>query len=650
MVDTPGNNSQRATLSTDAGGGVLERPKPLTVTYAGMQKQIERVFNAFKSPLSSSLTSDQLRAFLQGQGERYSDDESFKAWMKRTLSPTVIDKLLSDKGIDKAEFIAYLTSAANDPIEVISEDETRPLNEYYISSSHNTYLVGHQLYGASTVDGYRNVLMRGCRSVEIDVWDGEHGEPAVFHGYTLTKEVPFRDVCRAIKENAFAASELPVIISLEVHASNAQQEKIVSIMKEELADYLVTERLSQHIEDKVLPSPDSLRRRLLVKVKHFPSASDPAATQSVPEAKPNNPDDDTSDSSSDEELREAAAAASKAKPKKSKVIQALADLGVYMSGHSFKDWESASQLPSNHIFSFSEKAFLKMNKSNHDELFAHNVHSLMRVYPFGLRFGSSNVDPTTFWSRGVQLVALNWQKIDRGMMLNEAMFAQTGGYVLKPPGRRDFKLTGVLATEEKRHVVLRITILAGQSLPLPEDEAEDEAEKLEKLKKKEEKKKRKEAHSRSNSGNGQESREGESKREKIKGFFNRMKHKDGVDGFEPYVEVQLLADGLDEDGVKGRTKALRGIDVVWEERGLRSSDPPEIVLEASNVVPATSFVRFLLKDEEFGTDDLAGWACFRLDRLQPGYRFIRLYDLHGELTKSGCLFVKIHKEITDSHM
>ncbi|EUC63889.1 pi-PLC-X domain protein [Rhizoctonia solani AG-3 Rhs1AP] len=664
MTGIPRNDDQRATLRTDAGGGVLERPKPLVITHAGMQKQIEKVFSSICKS-GRSLNSGELRTFLGGQGEQGFGDEGFKTWIKQTLSPTAVDKLLSDKdGIDKAEFTAFLTSAANDPIRVVPEDETRPLNEYYISSSHNTYLVGHQLYGASTVDGYRNVLLRGCRSVEVDVWDGEKGEPAVFHGYTLTKEVPFRDVCRAIKENAFVTSELPVIISLEVHASNAQQEKMVSIMKEELGNYLVSERLSHHIDDKALPSPHALRHRLLVKAK----------------AQPNNPDDDTSDSSSDEELREAAVAASKAKPKKSKVIQALADLGVYISGHSFKDWEDAKQLPPNHIFSFSENAFTKMNKSNHDELFAHNVHSLMRVYPFGLRFGSSNIDPTIFWSRGVQLVALNWQKIDRGMMLNEAMFAQTGGYVLKPPGRRDVNLTGVLAREEKRNVVIRFTILSGQSLPLPEDEAEDEAERLEKLKKKEEKKKRKEAHSRSNSGIREgdekntgtieaglaavhitatavsppanpESQDGGRRRDKIKGFFNRMKHRDGAEGFEPYVEVQLLADGLDEDGVKGRNKALRGADVVWEGRGslgLGAWEPPEIVLKASNIVPTTSFVRFLLKDEEFGSDDLAGWACVRLDRLQPGYRFIRLYDLHGKLTENGCLFVKIQKEITDT--
>ena len=40
-------------------------------------------------------------------------------------------------------------------------------------------------------------------------------------------------------------------------------------MKEELGNYLVSERLSNHIDDKALPSPHALRRRLLVKASHL---------------------------------------------------------------------------------------------------------------------------------------------------------------------------------------------------------------------------------------------------------------------------------------------------------------------------------------------------------------------------------------------
>lgn len=221
MADKPVDNTQRATVETDAGGG-QEESRPLAITHPGMQEQVDRVFKAHCKS-GQALDAKELRAFLDVQGESCVDDVGFKAWMQRTLSPSAVDKLLSDKdGIDNAEFSKYLASTANDVIAAIPEDETRPLNEYYISSSHNTYLVGHQLYGASTVEGYRNVLRRGCRSVEIDVWDGESGEPSVFHGYTLTKHVPFREVCQAIRESAFVASDLPIIVSLEVHASHTQ--------------------------------------------------------------------------------------------------------------------------------------------------------------------------------------------------------------------------------------------------------------------------------------------------------------------------------------------------------------------------------------------------------------------------------------------
>jgi hypothetical protein len=41
---------------------------------------------------------------------------------------------------------------------------------------------------------------------------------------------------------------------------------------------------------------------------------------------------------------------------------------------------------------------------------------------------------------------------------------------------------------------------------------------------------------------------------------------------------------------------------------------------------------------------LAAWACIRLDRLQQGYRFIRLLDSKG-LPSPGLLLVKIEKSL-----
>lgn len=79
-----------------------------------------------------------------------------------------------------------------------------------------------QLAGTSSVEMYRQALLWGCRCVELDVWKGRppEEEPFITHGFTMTTEVPLRDVLEAIAETAFKTSPYPVILSFENHVDS----------------------------------------------------------------------------------------------------------------------------------------------------------------------------------------------------------------------------------------------------------------------------------------------------------------------------------------------------------------------------------------------------------------------------------------------
>lgn len=153
-----------------------------------------------------------------------------------------------------------------------------------------------------------------------------HIEPRVLHGHTLTKGTSFREVCYAIRDSAFVNNDLPVIVSLEVHACLEQQETMVEIIKQAWDGLLIN--ITPESEVSRMPALEDLKRKILVKVKWAPPTGDPEP-EGVARSTTNLEQLASKDSSSSTNKGEPAP------PKPSKTLHALSRLAVYTKGFHF---------------------------------------------------------------------------------------------------------------------------------------------------------------------------------------------------------------------------------------------------------------------------------------------------------------------------
>lgn len=493
------------------------------------RKDVKDVYKGRAADAKEGLTVEEFLAFLRDvQKEDVDADEAywvsiFDKFVRRSkfrAQPGAVDSQLR---MSLEAFSSFLASACNGVYASNPPQSTfdKPLNEYFISSSHNTYLLGRQVAGASSTEAYISALQQGCRCVEIDCWDGGDGRPIVSHGRTMTTSVLFADCISVINRYAFVSCDFPLILSLEVHCNPEQQLAMVKIMKDTFKEQLVLEPLMTN--SFVLPSPDELKGRVLVKVKTCdeiegelqqrqttPSYITPGRkrSSSSPFMRPTIPDSPivpalhplsspptigpgdnigpaltqdrrsltaTSLSSATEDSDGASISIKKEKRKrqKSKITKQLSDLGVYTRGYKWHSFSSPESQRFNHVYSFAERSFESICKDPDNEplLEKHNRKFITRVYPSGFRLRSSNFDPLKFWKRGVQMAALNWQTYDIGMQLNQAMFAagtDRTGYVLKPESLRisDFDEEKKKKTERKL-VRFEVDVVSAQQLPRP---------------------------------------------------------------------------------------------------------------------------------------------------------------------------------------
>lgn len=96
--------------------------------------------------------------------------------------------------------------------------------------------------------------------------DGEKGEPIIYHGFTLTSKITFEEVIKTINDYGFKNNPYPIILSIENHCKDKQQERMADILYKILGDKLFT--LPPNYKNfEYYPSPNQLKNKIIIKDK-----------------------------------------------------------------------------------------------------------------------------------------------------------------------------------------------------------------------------------------------------------------------------------------------------------------------------------------------------------------------------------------------
>uniref|UniRef100_A0A8C9VRW3 Phosphoinositide phospholipase C n=1 Tax=Scleropages formosus TaxID=113540 RepID=A0A8C9VRW3_SCLFO len=429
------------------------------------REEIDVIYDKY-AQTNRQMSAKDLLSFLQNeQQEGVSLDDALKLIEKYEVDNAAKEK----QQMTKDGFLMYLHQPEgmilNPAHKDVYQDMTQPLSHYFISSSHNTYLMEDQLKGPSSTEAYIRALMKSCRCVELDCWDGSDGEPIIYHGYTLTSKILFKDVIKAIKEYAFKTSEYPVILSLENHCSLEQQKLMAKHMTSILGDALLAKPLGDEMPT-TFPSPEELKGRFLIKGKRLNKLEEAFS--------PSSTTDENESISEDDEAADMVEDAEK-KPKKSKkmkLAKELSDLVIYCKSVHFQGFEHARESQEFYeMSSFKEGKAEKLAEESANEFVCHNVDKLSRIYPAGSRADSSNYNPVPLWTAGCQIVALNFQTPSDEMDLNQGWFLPNGmsGYLMKPEFLRDraseFNPVNLTKGKWLQHKTLHVMVISAQQLP-----------------------------------------------------------------------------------------------------------------------------------------------------------------------------------------
>ncbi|NXQ21872.1 PLCD4 phosphodiesterase, partial [Peucedramus taeniatus] len=494
-------------------------------------------------------------------------------------------------------FLMYLCSLEgsifNPQHRGLWQDMSQPLCHYFISSSHNTYLIEDQIRGHSSIEGYIRALKRGCRCLEVDCWDGPNGEPMVYHGHTFTSKIPFREVVSTLGKTSWGNSSSPLpSMGMFLPSSHPQRYgqstavQGISVLPETVQEprgqgpwrHWVAQGTS------LSPTPQELKHKILLKGKKIGRLED---TLDGPGDEAPDVSDDDNGAEAEEERRRAKVRgtqhSSALQKDKETLAQALSDCVIYCKNVPFRGFQEArSHSRPSEISSLSEAKARKLIRDEGNEFVRHNAWQLTRIYPSGMRTDSSNYSPQEMWNVGCQIVALNFQTAGMEMDLCDGLFSQNGccGYVLKPPFMRDkeslFNPSDPSSREGPGPITLTIQVISGQQLP-------------------------KVANS-----------------------------KEGAI-IDPLVRVEIY--GVPADQAHQETKYIEnnGFNPRWDE-----------TLQFQLHVPELALIRFVVEDyDKTSRNDFVGQFTLAFANIKPGYRHIHLLSKDGTGIPPSSLFVHI---------